>query len=91
MNEEWEKLTNCEKLRYRICNLDVSENTSNKLFFEIANIEDEIFELQDRIDKAIEHLKIKQARLINEKDYVITDLDLDKIIQDLESKDEDNE
>lgn len=57
MNEEWEKLTNCEKLRYRICNLDVSENTSNKLFFEIANIEDEIFELQDRINKAIEYIE----------------------------------
>ena len=41
-----------------------------------------------KIDKTMDKLKIKQARLINEKDYVITDLDLDEIMQDLESKGE---
>ena len=45
-------------------------------------------ELQDyksRNKKAIEKIVIKQARLINEKGYVITDLDLDEIMRTLES------
>lgn len=49
--EQWERLTNCEKLRCRICDLDVSESTSNKLAFELANIEDEISELQEENER----------------------------------------
>lgn len=46
------------------------------------------YDLKDyksRNEKAVEKIVIKQARLINEKDYVITDLDLDEIMRTLES------
>lgn len=42
---------------------------------------------KSRIDKAIEHLTIKQARYINEKDYILNDEDLDAIMNILEGSD----
>ena len=68
-----------------LANVELNEKTSRKM---IANLVVENADMQRKIIKAMEHLKIKQARLINEKDYVITDLDLDEIMQDLESKGE---
>ena len=65
------------KLANTIPTNDDKNNMIAKLVAENAN-------MQRKIIKAIEHLKIKQARLINEKDYVITDFDLDEIMQDLE-------
>ena len=61
--EEWERLTNCEKLRCRICDLDVSESTSNKLAFELANIEDEIYEQRDEIDR-LNNIRVKALEFI---------------------------
>lgn len=40
-------------------------------------------DMQRKINKALDKLKIKQARLINEQDYIITDLDLDEIMKEL--------
>lgn len=68
-----------------IANEELNLETARKM---IANLVVENANMQRKIIKTIEHLKIKQARLINEKDYVITDLDLDEIMQDLESKGE---
>lgn len=68
-----------------LANVELNEKTSRKM---IAQLVVEKVSMQRRIVKAMEHLKIKQARLINEKDYVITDLDLDEIMQDLKSKGE---
>lgn len=39
------------------------------------------------IDKTMNKLKVKQARLINESDYIINDLDLDEIMLCLEKGD----
>lgn len=68
-----------------IVNEELNLETARKM---IANLVVENANMQRKIIKAMEHLKIKQARLINEEDYVITDLDLDEIMQDLESKGE---
>ena len=68
-----------------IANEEMNLETARKM---IANLVVENADMQRKIIKAMEHLKIKQARLINEKDYVITDLDLDEIMKDLESKGE---
>lgn len=68
-----------------IANEELNLETARKM---IANLVVENANMQRKIIKSMEHLKIKQARLINEKDYVITDMDLDEIMQDLESKGE---
>lgn len=68
-----------------IANEELNLETARKM---IANLVAENANMQRKIIKTMEHLKIKQARLINEKDYVITDLDLYEIMQDLESKGE---
>ena len=68
-----------------IANEELNLETARKM---IANLVVENANMQRKIIKTMEHLKIKQARLINEEDYVITDLDLDEIMQDLESKGE---
>jgi len=68
-----------------IANEELNLETARKM---IANLVVENADMQGKIIKTMEHLKIKQARLINEKDYVITDLDLDEIMRDLESKGE---
>ena len=68
-----------------IANEELNLETAREM---IANLVVENANMQRKIIKTMEHLKIKQARLINEKDYVITDLDLDEIMQDLESKGE---
>lgn len=54
--------------------------------------------LQDKIEvyenmrkEANEKIIIKQARIINEKDYKITDLDLDELLNILNKVGEDNE
>lgn len=54
----------------------------------IAQLVVENASMQKRINKTLDKLKIKQARLINEKDYVITDLDLDEIMLCLDKGDE---
>lgn len=38
-------------------------------------------QLKEQISKAIERLNSKQIRFINEKDYILTDDDLDEIMQ----------
>lgn len=48
-------------------------------------------ELHTRIEKAIDKLTIKQARFINEKDYVLDDNDLDEIMYILQNGSDDNE
>ena len=68
-----------------LSNNELTLNLARKM---IAQLVVENVSMQKKIIKAMEHLKVKQARLINEKDYVITDLDLDEIMQDLESKGE---
>ena len=68
-----------------IANEELNLETARKI---IANLVVENANMQRKIIKVKEHLKIKQERLISEKDYVITDLDLDEIMQDLESKGE---
>ena len=68
-----------------LANVELNEEIARKM---IVKLVVENASMQRRIIKTMEHLKIKQARLINENDYVITDLDLDEIMQDLESKGE---
>lgn len=82
-----------EKMRVIKENINHDMLSNNELTLDlarkmIAQLVVENASMQKIIIKAMEHLKIKQARLINEKDYVITDLDLDEIIQELESKGE---
>lgn len=82
-----------EKMRTLKENINLDMLSNNELTLDlarkiIANLVVENANMQRKIIKTMEHLKIKQARLINEKNYVITDLDLDEIMQDLESKGE---
>lgn len=78
-----------EKMRVIKENINPDMLSNNELTLDlarkmIANLVVENADMQRKIIKAMEHLKIKQARLINEEDYAITDLDLDEIMQFLD-------
>lgn len=64
-----------------IANEELSLETARKI---IANLVVENSDMKKRIYKTLDKLAIKQARFINENDYVITDLDLDEIMKILD-------
>ena len=70
-------------LNYTICGLsrEIKEEQEHiKIALDMCR------ERQGKIDKAIDHLTIKQARYINEKDYVLNDEDLDEIMNILQGE-----
>lgn len=77
-----------DKINNYITNLQKENDNLKNVMFTGRNYNEVLKSEQDyksRNKKAIEKIVIKQARLINEKDYVITDLDLDEIMRTLES------
>lgn len=67
--------------------IDYLERSNNRREDEIKYLRQEVIDIEDCREKnikALEHLKLKQLRFLNEKDYIITDLDLDDIMKDLD-------
>ena len=57
----------------------------------MKELEQENEDYKSRCEKAIDKLTIKQARFINEKDYVLDDNDLDEIMYILQNGGDDND
>lgn len=66
-----------KRLKKKINKITISLMSELKL--DVTN--EENAQLKEQISKAIERLNSKQIRFINEKDYILTDDDLDEIMQ----------
>ena len=73
--EEFDKLTYCEQLRCLISDLDLSEYTIFKLMGALTRIEDELFEKEERIQKATEDLEKTKKYNKNENGLIKVDID----------------